>query len=64
MTGTEKMLPNDVAKFVKEHEEGTLVRPSESGHVIAALALKATKELSGKFVSWDSEECSEFWDTK
>ena len=57
-----KMLPEDMAKFVNEFKAGTLVDPSDCGYVIAGLALRAPQELSGKFVSWDSEECREFWD--
>jgi hypothetical protein len=43
--------------FIRVHAEGKLVKPEDCGHVIAALALRATPELSGTFVSWDSEEC-------
>ena len=64
LTGTDKMRPEDIASFVNEYDEGKLVDPMESGHVIASLAIGATKEPSGRFVSWDSEECREFWDTK
>ena len=58
------MDPKDVNMFVSAYDEGKLVDPMDSGHVLAALAVKASKELSGHFVSWDSEECSEFWDPK
>ena len=64
LQGTDKMDPNDVAKFVEEYDGGKLVDPMDAGHVIAALAVGAPKELSGKFVSWDSEECREFWDSE
>ena len=64
LAGTGKMLEEDVAKFVNAHDEGKLVDPMDSGHVIAAMAVHAGKALSGKFVSWDSEEASEFWDSK
>jgi hypothetical protein len=47
-------------KFVQAHAQGKLVTPEDAGHVIAALALKAPKSLSGRFVSWDSEECKDF----
>ncbi|RDB22662.1 putative oxidoreductase C30D10.05c [Hypsizygus marmoreus] len=47
-------------KFVSAHAEGKLVKPEDAGHVIAALALRGQKELSGKFVSWDSEECKTY----
>ena len=46
--------------FLQAHAEGKLVKPEDAGHVIAALALHATKELSGQFVNWDSEECSPY----
>ena len=54
------MQDKDHQIFVKAHAEGSLVKPEDSGHVIAALALRAPKELSGGFVSWDSEECKPF----
>ncbi len=57
-----KMRDEDLHKFIREHKEGNLVDPEDCGHVIAALALKAPQELTGKFVSWDSEECREYWD--
>lgn len=63
LEGTDKMRPQDVASFIQEHEEGKLVAPEECGHVIAALALNASHDFSGKFVSWDSEECRDFWDS-
>jgi len=44
----------------RAHADGTLVRPEDSGYVIAALAVRASKDLSGKFVSWDGEECKAF----
>jgi hypothetical protein len=64
LTGTDNMRAEDVAKFVAEYDEGKLVSPLESGHVLASMAITAPLVLSGKFLSWDSEECSEFWDTK
>lgn len=64
LAGTDQMRPEDVAMFIKEHEEGRLVDPSEVGHVLAAMTLYAPKELTGKYVSWDSEECSDFWETR
>lgn len=64
LAGTNKMREEDVAKFVNEYDEGKLVDPMDSGHVIASMAVTAGKELSGKFVSWDSEEARDFWDSK
>lgn len=46
--------------FMDIHADKKLVKPEVSGHVIAALAIKAPKSLSGQFVSWDSDECKEF----
>ena len=59
-SGREHMLPNEFDRFVKLHETSSLVKPEDCGHVIASLALSAPKELSGKFVSWDSDECKDF----
>ena len=64
LVGTDKMRPEDLDIFVSAYDEGKLVDPIESGHVLATMALSAPLELSGKFVSWDSEECRDFWDTK
>ena len=47
-------------RFISAHKEGKLVRPEIIGHVVAALVLRATKELSGQFISWDSEECKPY----
>lgn len=55
--GSEDMSKADHAFFVKLHEEGQLVKPETCGYVLAALAVNATKELSGKFISYDGEEC-------
>ncbi|EAU84850.2 short-chain dehydrogenase [Coprinopsis cinerea okayama7 len=60
LIGTNAMSPEDYEKFIKVHAEGKLVKPEDCGYVIAALALQAPKELSGKFVSWDSDECAPF----
>lgn len=57
-----KMKPEDLAVFINAFKEGKLVDPTECGYVIAGLALKAPKELSGKYVSWDSEDCRDFWE--
>jgi hypothetical protein len=42
-------------KFVDLHREGKLVDAEDSGYTLAALSLHATKDLSGKYVSWDDE---------
>ncbi|KZS98052.1 NAD(P)-binding protein [Sistotremastrum niveocremeum HHB9708] len=59
-TGPGAMNPTDISRFIQMHEAGTLVKPEDTGYVIASLALKAPKSLSGAFVSWDKEECEEF----
>ncbi|KAG8903065.1 hypothetical protein FRB99_003771, partial [Tulasnella sp. 403] len=51
--GKAHMKPEEMERFVTMHEGGKLVKPQDCGHVIAALAVSATKDLSGKFVSWD-----------
>lgn len=47
-------------RIKRAHAEGTLFRPEDLGYVIAALAVRASKELNGKFVSWDGKECEAF----
>jgi hypothetical protein len=54
------MQPADADKFVNVYAEGKLVKPEDSGYVLASLAVRAPKEMSGKFVSWDSPDCAEF----
>jgi len=58
--GGEHMIPEEFERFITLHETSALVKPEDCGHVIASLALSAPKELSGKFVSWDADECKEF----
>ncbi|KAI0034070.1 NAD-P-binding protein [Vararia minispora EC-137] len=58
--GSEHMDRPIYDSFVREHTEGKLLPPDVPGHVIAKLALYAPAELSGKFLSWDSEECRPF----
>ncbi|KAF8076471.1 hypothetical protein FPV67DRAFT_418892 [Lyophyllum atratum] len=50
----------DHKKFINAYNEGKLVKPEDAGHVIAALALRAQPPLSGRFVSWDSDECKPY----
>ena len=47
-------------RFTSAYEKGELVKPEDTGHVIAALSLKAPPSLSGQFVSWNGDECKEF----
>ncbi|KAF9464480.1 hypothetical protein BDZ94DRAFT_1354388 [Collybia nuda] len=58
--GASLMTEKDHQIFKDVHSSGKLVKPEDAGHVIAALALQAHKHMSGRFMSWDSEECKEF----
>ncbi|KAF2997657.1 hypothetical protein E8E13_005543 [Curvularia kusanoi] len=49
------MSEKDQEKFHGLHKEGKLVRPEQPAGVIAELAVRAEKGLSGRFVSWDEE---------
>ncbi|KAL8889795.1 MAG: hypothetical protein Q9215_002983 [Flavoplaca cf. flavocitrina] len=42
----------DVAKFQTLHQEGQLLKPEQPGHVIARLALNASRQLSGRFLEY------------
>jgi len=56
----DKMTPTDHQKFIKAHEEGSLISPDASGHLIASLALNAKKELHGQFVNSAAPELEEY----
>lgn len=45
------MTESDYAKFVKLHTDSALLPPDVPGYVIASLAVKAEKDLSGQFVN-------------
>jgi NAD(P)-dependent dehydrogenase (short-subunit alcohol dehydrogenase family) len=45
------MSASDNQKFSDLFSSGQLVKPEQPGHVIAKLALEATSDLSGKFMS-------------
>ncbi|KAI8576141.1 hypothetical protein K450DRAFT_258207 [Umbelopsis ramanniana AG] len=47
------------SKFVDLHEQGKLVDPQDCGHVIASLSISGSKDLSGKFLSWDDDSLIE-----
>lgn len=47
------MSASDQEKFQGLHKQGKLVRPEQPGGVIANLAVRGEKGLSGKFLSWD-----------
>ena len=58
--GPQHIPAKEMQRFIDVFTEGKLVKPEDSGHVIAALSLKAPKSLSGQFISWDGEECKDF----
>ncbi|KAF8745975.1 hypothetical protein AX14_004268 [Amanita brunnescens Koide BX004] len=58
--GEPHMTKASYERFTRPYLENRLVKPEDCGHVIAALALKAPKHLSGQFVSWDSDDCKPF----
>lgn len=47
-------------KFVDLHRDGKLVDPQDCGYALASLSINASKDLSGKYVSWDDEELAEY----
>ncbi|KAJ7665545.1 hypothetical protein B0H17DRAFT_1090898 [Mycena rosella] len=59
-TGAAHMTAKDHQSFVSAHTDGRLLKPEDPGHVIASLALNATKSMSGQFVSWDAAECTNY----
>jgi NAD(P)-dependent dehydrogenase (short-subunit alcohol dehydrogenase family) len=48
----EAMDKKDAQKFAELKSLDTLLKPEQPGNVIARLALRAPKELSGQFLSW------------
>ncbi|KAH0839864.1 hypothetical protein J3R83DRAFT_815 [Lanmaoa asiatica] len=59
-TGTPHMNASDLKIFLDAHRDGTLVKPSDVGYVIASLSLCAPLSLSGSFVRYNDEHCKEF----
>ncbi|KAK9898448.1 short-chain dehydrogenase [Cystobasidium minutum MCA 4210] len=55
-----QMSDKDYQRFVDIHEQKKLVPPEYSGHVLAALAVKADKGLSGQFVNYSDESMSAY----
>ncbi|KAG8948114.1 hypothetical protein FRC04_010026 [Tulasnella sp. 424] len=58
--GVNQMDPTELQKFNTLHSTGKLVKPEECGQVIAGLAVGATPEMSGRYVSWDDEALERF----
>jgi len=59
-TGARNMNDTDFQKFTTAHATGKLLHPNVPGHVAAALAVGATKSLSGQFLSFDEDVLKEF----
>lgn len=55
-----QMSDKDYQRFVDIHAQKKLVPPAYSGHVLAALAVKAEKSLSGQFVNYSDEALSAY----
>ncbi|KAG9043429.1 hypothetical protein FS837_009642 [Tulasnella sp. UAMH 9824] len=58
--GVDRMDPSELEKFTSLHSTGKLVKPEECGQVIAGLAVAASPEMSGQYVSWDDEAMGQF----
>ncbi|KFH47442.1 putative oxidoreductase C30D10.05c-like protein [Hapsidospora chrysogenum ATCC 11550] len=46
--------------FVDAFNQGVLLKPEQPGNVIAGLVAEPAKELSGKFLSWNSQELAAY----
>lgn len=57
--GTE-MSRKDYETFKEDFEEGRLIKPEQTGRVIAKLSLDVKPELSGKYFKWDAAELVEY----
>ena len=58
--GGAHMTPKEHADFVDAFNKGELVKPMDAGHIAAALALHASKDLSGKFLSWNEPDMAPY----
>lgn len=53
--GKDTMAKNQYDTFVKAFDEGTLLKPSQPGNMIARFVTSPQKSLSGKFIKYVSE---------
>ncbi|KAG9018839.1 hypothetical protein FRB90_009126 [Tulasnella sp. 427] len=58
--GANTMDAAELDKFNTLYSSGRLVKPEECGQVIAGLAVNATKDLSGKYFSWDDDALKQY----
>ncbi|KAL2021002.1 hypothetical protein VTK56DRAFT_7776 [Thermocarpiscus australiensis] len=54
------MSKKDYETFKSDFEQGRLIKPEQSGGVIAELSLRAKPEFSGKYFKWDAPEMAEY----
>jgi NAD(P)-dependent dehydrogenase (short-subunit alcohol dehydrogenase family) len=52
----------DRLKFINAHKDGKLLPPDKPGHVMARLAVSASEELSGQFITWSDEKLAAYQD--
>lgn len=46
------MQEKDTKRFVQLYKDGSLLQPEQPGHVLAQLAIKGPRELSGRFLRY------------
>jgi hypothetical protein len=54
------MHAHEYERFTKLHTDDKLILPDLPGTVIANLAVKADKAISGRFLSWDEDDCKPY----
>ena len=57
-TGGDALSKKDHDRFMNAAQEGTFVEARVSGHVLAAAALRASKDLTGQYLRWNDEKLS------
>ncbi|KAF4122857.1 Short-chain dehydrogenase [Geosmithia morbida] len=58
--GKERMDKAQYENFVEAFTTGILLKPEQPGYVVADLVAKPAKELSGKFLNWNSPELAAY----
>ena len=53
------MKESEAKIFIDAHSSSKLVSRDQAGHVIASLAIAGSKDLSGRYISWDQDECAD-----
>ncbi|OAA32959.1 short-chain dehydrogenase [Moelleriella libera RCEF 2490] len=59
-SGKDSMDKAEYEDFVNAFTSGKLVKPEQSGHVIARVAIDPRKDLSGKNLKWNSPELASY----